>query len=168
MFCLQPLDDRIVVFGMSCVGKTTFAKQLMTHHYYCFDALFQWHEIETLGLAMIPTFERISEVCTEFRFVLDGWHLFDKEGRWLPTNAIVYVVYCPYQRVISQYRVPVAFPNEHISMFHKWYYDIAYDKFPTRYFLNEGEFSETSRSDYLTFLECNRGTEGPSETPGTK
>ena len=32
-------DDKIVLFGMSCVGKTTFAKELVNHSYYCFDDL---------------------------------------------------------------------------------------------------------------------------------
>ena len=51
MKLLQPLNKRIVCYGMSCVGKTTFAKQ-MHSKYHCFDALFQWHLIEAFGLSI--------------------------------------------------------------------------------------------------------------------
>lgn len=157
VICNKPLDDRIVVFGQSCVGKTTFALQLLEHRYYCFDALFQWHLIETLGLSTEANFRHIQSVCDAPRFVLDGWHLADREGRFLPVGAAAYVVYAPYETIISQYRVPVASPTEHLPMFGKWYYEINYDELPgTRYFSNEGEFVETTREDYVTFLARSR------------
>lgn len=153
IICDRPLDDRIVVFGQSCVGKTTFALQMLERTYHCFDALFQWHLIETLGLSIEANFRYIQGVCSGPRWVLDGWHLADKKGRYLPPGAVAYVVYAPYQQIISQYRVPVAIPTEHLPMFRKWYYEINYDVLSgVRYFRNDGDFLETSREDYFTFL----------------
>ena len=57
------MNDKIVVFGQSCSGKTTFAKTLTDHEYYCFDALFQWHQIEGLGLSIEDNLKHIQTVC---------------------------------------------------------------------------------------------------------
>lgn len=153
MICQRPLDDRIVLFGQSCVGKTTFASQLTGHHYYCFDALFQWHLVETFGLSIEANLTHVYQTCDAARFVLDGWHLADKQGWFLPPQSKVYVIYAPYERILSQYRVPVTDPEEFRPMFEKWYAGVDYEKLPgTRYFRNDGEFRETSRQDFTAFL----------------
>lgn len=148
-----PPDDKIVAMGMSCVGKTTFAKQITNHHYYCFDALFQWHMVETLGLSTKANLRHVSKVCTGERYVLDGWHLSDPTAKLLP-DASVYVVYATYSQIIEQYRIPVRCQEEHWSMFKKWYHEIDYPSLKSRYFLNEGQsdFAETSEGDFLQFL----------------
>jgi hypothetical protein len=144
------LDDRIVIFGMSCAGKTTFAKQLVNHHYYCFDAMFPWHIIETFGMSIESSLRHINESCVAHKFVLDGWHLSDSQGLLLPDDSCVYVIYAPYQQIISQYRVAVYDPEEHRPMFKKWYQDIDYSKFPkVRYFKNQGSFIETDVTEFL-------------------
>lgn len=146
MIYLNDLDDKIVVFGMSCVGKTTFAKQLTSHHYYCFDALFHWRDIEVFGLSVSANLAEIRDYC-QGKFVLDGWVLADQEGQFLPPQAKVYVIYASYEQIISQYRVKVDDPKDHRQMFHKWY-GIDYTKLPgTRYFRNDGEFVETNYFD---------------------
>jgi adenylate kinase family enzyme len=153
MELISSLDDRVVVWGMSCVGKTTFAKQLTDHHYHCFDALFQWHIIEAMGLSTEANLRYISNSCTAERYVLDGWHLSDSAGELLP-DARVYVVYAPYDRIVEQYRVPVLRKEEHWPMFKKWYFEMDYPSLRSRYFLNEGHhnFAETSEDDFLQFL----------------
>lgn len=151
---LKPFDDKVVLFGQSCSGKTTFSKLLKEHNYYCFDELFQWHMVETLGLSTEANLCHVSNFCTASRYVLDGWHLADKEGRWLP-DASVYVVYATYNQIIEQYRIPVSRQEEHWSMFKKWYHEIDYPSLKSRYFLNEGQghnFVETSEGDFLQFL----------------
>lgn len=153
MQCLKPLDRRIVVFGQSCVGKTTFARQLTTHRYCHFDWLFPWHLIETFGLSTSAALEHVRNNCSRSPFVLDGWHLADKEGEYLPEGSCVYVVYAPYEQIISQYRIPVTDPEEFRMMYDKWYRTVPYEKLPgTRYFLNAGEFVETSRESFLSSL----------------
>lgn len=148
---VNPVDKRIVVFGMSCAGKTTFSRQLEGHHYYCFDALFHWHLIETLGLSPSHNLLHIKQNCTAEPFVIDGWHLSDVEGRFLPDQATVYVVWAPYERIISQYRVPVIDLNEHRSMYNKWYCGVDYGKWDsTRFIRNDGEFREISRAEFLS------------------
>jgi hypothetical protein len=153
MFCKTALDDKIVIFGQSCSGKTTFAKQLTDHYYYCFDALFPWHLIETFGLSITTSLHYIKAFCEATpKYVLDGWHLADKEGKLLPEGCAVYVVYCSYEQVLKQYRVEVTDPNEYWGMYQKWY-GIDYEKLPgVRYFLNSGEFLETTREEFLTLL----------------
>ena len=150
-------SDKIVVFGMSCVGKTTFAKQLKDHVYYCFDALFQWHLIETLGLSSSQNLQHVKESCVADKFVLDGWHLSDLTGIFFPEDVCVYVIYSEYERIIDQYRVPVADKYEHKSMFKKWYYEIDYLQFSeVRYFCNNDVFEETNREEFVTFLKRNQ------------
>lgn len=127
------LDDKIVVFGMSCSGKTTFSKTLEDHFYYCFDAMFRWELVETLGVSIEANFKKIQQTCTADKFVLDGWHLADKECRFLPEGARVYVVYAPYDQIIEQYRVDVWSHEQHRPMYHRWYKEIDYEKLNARY-----------------------------------
>lgn len=138
---------------MSCSGKTTFAKQISGHEYYCFDAFFDWHLIETCGLSITANLEYLQKRCTSDLFVLDGWHLADAEGKYHPPGCTVYVVYTDYDRIIDQYRRPVPNRDEHRPMFKKWYCDIDYSRFPrTRYFWNDGEFTERSADHFLSFV----------------
>lgn len=140
-------DDKIVLFGMSCVGKTTFAKQLTTHTYYCFDAMFKWHQIEALGLSAEANFKHIQESCDAERFVIDGWHLSDKNGKYLPEGSRAYVVYANYDRIIRQYRIAVDDHEQHRHMYEKWY-GIDYQAMNARYYLNESEFKETNYDEF--------------------
>lgn len=147
----KPFDDKIVLFGQSCVGKTTFAKLLTGHNYLCFDELFNWHMIETLGLSIATNLSHIKNLCEdqEIPYVLDGWHSSDKDGKLLPKQAVAYVVWAPYNRIISQYRIPVNDPEEFRSMYKRWYYEINYMQFQSvRYFKNENSFTEISESDF--------------------
>lgn len=142
-------SDRIVIFGQSCVGKTTFAKQI-NRPYICFDALFPWHMMETLGLPFDAAMQRVKDEC-EFnsKFVLDGWHLGDKEGRYIPQDTTVYVLISSYEKIIEQYRIPVDYPEQHRSMFRQWY-SIKYPS-PTRYFtVRDGSFIEIDNCDFVT------------------
>lgn len=145
-------SDRIVIYGMSCVGKTTFAKQI-NRPYICFDALFPWHMMETLGLPFDAAMQQVKDECeSNTRFVLDGWHLGDQEGRYLPQDATVYVLISPYDKIIEQYRVSVDDPNQHRSMFKQWY-SIKYPS-PTRYFTaSDGSFVEITNFDFVTLRE---------------
>jgi hypothetical protein len=143
--CFRSLDDRIVVFGMSCVGKTTFARALLGHHYHCFDSLFHWYELETLGLSYEENIKQVRDVCDmgPKKFVLDGWSLSDPKGLFLP-EASVYVVYASYEQIIDQYRVPVSSVGEFSRMFYRWYGEVEYHSLPgIRYFKNERQFRET-------------------------
>ena len=119
---LNPLDNRIVVWGQSCVGKTHFSQLLKTHEYMCFDHLFRWHDIETLGLSCSANLEYIASLMQEHeKCVLDGWHLSDPIGRLIPDGVAIYVLYAPYAQIIEQYRIPVGRFDEHYTMFQKWY-----------------------------------------------
>lgn len=165
---LKPIDDRIVVWGMSCSGKTTFAKHLSNHHYYCFDAMFQWHLIETFGMSCEANLRHINQSCTADRYVLDGWHLSNSCGDMLPSNASVYLIYASYDDIISQYRVEVVNQWQHLPMFKKWYMGVDYDKLPgIRYFRNTGEFVETKNEEFIELLrEHNLGTAKTFDTLG--
>lgn len=162
LFRSQP-DDKIVVFGMSCSGKTTFAKQLVAHNYVCFDALFPWHIIETFGLSVSEGLNHVSKNCIA-PFVLDGWLLADKECRLLPEGTRVYLVYAPYEQIVDQYRVKVFDRSDYTNMFHKWYHEVDYHG--ARYFLNCGDFVETSEEDFAIFLARNQRTASSSGTLG--
>ena len=146
----SPLDDKIVVFGMSCVGKTTFAKLLTEYHYYCFDAMFYWHQIEVLGGSIKQNLIDIQKQCCADKFVLDGWSLGDTNGEFLPQGSVVYVIYTTYENIINQYRIEVSDPEEHRTMFKKWY-GINYKK-PCRFFRNDKAFNETSVEEFNSLM----------------
>ncbi len=138
---------------MSCAGKTTFAKSLRSHKYYCFDAMFDWHLIETLGLSIQANLEHIQNICIDERFVLDGWHLADKNGFYLPKDASVCVIWSSYEHIISQYRIAVDDKEQHRHMYNKWYREIDYSKFSNiRFFHNTGEFKEMTYSSFISSI----------------
>lgn len=151
---LQAHSPRVVMFGMSCVGKTTFAKLITSHEYFCFDAMFNWHLVETLGLSIETGLKHVSEICDPVpKFVLDGWHLADKTGSFLPLGTTVYVVYDDYDSIIRRYRVPVENKMQHMPMFCKWYdLDLSV---PVRYFKNGTGFAETTAEEF-TSLRCSQ------------
>ena len=134
---LKPLDDQISLMGMSCSGKTTFAG-LLEHEYYCFDALFPWHQIETFGMSITKSLDHVARCCVSERFVLDGWHTADLEGKHLPPTS-VYVIYSSYNHIVSQYRRQVLNHLEYFPMYRKWY---SYNNPEARYFFNQGDFIE--------------------------
>lgn len=148
------------MYGMSCVGKTYYAQTLRdhdNHEYYCFDAMFNWHAIETMGLSTSANLKSVAKRCVASKYVLDGWHLSDREGKYLPKDCMVYVVFAEYPSIIQQYRIEVASPEEHRYMFHKWYNDIPYEKFArVRYWENLGRFIERPAVAYQAFLARNR------------
>jgi adenylate kinase family enzyme len=157
MTLLKEIDNKIVVFGMSCSGKTTFSQSLKDHFYYCFDALFQWHLIETLNLSITENFKHIQNVCVADKFVLDGWHLADKKGKYLPKDCVVYVIWAPYKKIISQYRIPVTNSEEYWPMYNKWYCEIDYDNLPSvRYFENTDKFVEITREEFIVSSRQNQ------------
>lgn len=147
---LEPLDNKIVLMGMSCVGKTTFAKQLKDHHYYCFDAMFHWRVIETFGLPVDDNLEEISKSCIAGKYVLDGWTLADSIGQFVPKDSRVYVIYAPYDQVIDQYRIPYSSRDEFRKMYSNWY-GLNYKALEARYFRNEGLFVERG---FDNFNQC--------------
>lgn len=151
-------DDRIVIWGMSCVGKTTMAKEIGRdgRHIHCFDALYPWSDIECLGLSAECALDYIGKHCRESRFVLDGWNLSDREGRFLPPACTLYILYAELETILRQYRVQVHETNNHREMFRKWYLD-DHPPCPARYFFNTGQvIRESSRDDFTSFLTGSR------------
>lgn len=141
--------DQIVVFGISCAGKSTFAKTLVDHEYISFDALFPWHQIETFGMSITAALDHVAKSCSG-RFVLDGWHTADLKGEHLP-QCTVCLVYTEYDRVLEQYPRQVLYHQEFIPMYRKWY---SYDNPEARYFYNQGDFIETDLQTYRDFITC--------------
>lgn len=130
-------DDKIVMMGMSGIGKTTFAKSIITHQYICFDALFHWHLIETLNLSTLTNLRQIKP--DSLKFVIDGWHLGDSDGKLLPKEACVYMIYAPFNVI-----------NEKEHMYKRWY-RLRFKKM--RFFRRDLGFKETS---FTSFLEHSR------------
>lgn len=149
---LRPHSPKIVLYGMSCVGKTTFAKTLNEHKYMCFDAMFNWHNIETLDLPIDLALQHVVDNCLCFaKFVLDGWHLADKRCELWPLDVTAYVLYDDYDSIIKRYRIPVENESQHLPMFSKWYdLDII---LPTRYFKNT---EETTVEEFIVWKQHNQ------------
>ena len=144
--------DGIVLFGMSCSGKTTFANAITSHRYFCFDAIFHWHEIETLGLSTSEGLKTVTETVETSgeRWIVDGWHLADANCRCVPCESSVYVIYAHYDQIINQYRVPVGSADEHLGMYRKWYSPANFaGLYGLRYFFNDGSsFIETDTDEF--------------------
>ena len=137
---------------MSCSGKTYFAN-LLEHQYFCFDAIFPWHQIETLGLSTSAALENVSKKMSD-RCIVDGWHLSDIEGKHFPEGTTRYVIYCSYKQIIDQYRVEVVQFMQHFHMYEKWY-PVDF-KGETRYFRNNSDFVETSKEEYLRVVDMSK------------
>lgn len=148
---LKDHSPRIVIWGMSCVGKTTMAGLMKDHTYLCFDAMFNWHLIETLGLSIETNLKHISKICDAVpNFVLDGWHLSDETGSLFPADTVAYVLYDDYDSIIRRYRVSVEDKMQHLPMFLKWY-DLKLE-IPVRFFKNN--MSEIRETESKEFTQC--------------
>lgn len=139
---------------MSCVGKTTFAKTI-EHPYICFDALFPWYDIELFGLSTSGSLKLVRDACKGNKFVLDGWHLSDPSGKYLPAGATVYCLFADYDFIVNQYRIPVCEYDEFRMMFHRWY-NKSCEFLDVRYWKNTGTIDEVSKDDFFIWLDNNR------------
>lgn len=140
------LDKKVVLWGQSCVGKTTFART-MPNKYLCFDYLYPWHIVESFPDTSIPdVLDHIKQLCEhEESYVLDGWNLADTEGKYLPDGSTVYVIYDSIDNILQRYRVDVIAKDEHREMWRKWYL-VDFSRFPrVRY------FHHTKETDYEYF-----------------
>lgn len=142
---LKPIDDKIVLLGMSCVGKTKMAESLLSHKYYCFDALFPWHVLETIGGSIKRSLLDIKP--SETKFVLDGWHNSDLRCKLTPKESVPYLIYADYSFILSNYRVPISGPQAFFNMYQIWY-KAEFAK-NTRFIKNTGSFSETSKEEFI-------------------
>ena len=121
------------------------------HTYLCFDAMFNWHLIETLGLSIETNLKHISKICDAVpNFVLDGWHLSDETGSLFPADTVAYVLYDDYDSIIRRYRVSVEDKMQHLPMFLKWY-DLKLE-IPVRFFKNN--MSEIRETESKEFTQC--------------
>ena len=117
--------SKVILWGMSCVGKTTYAKSLDLP-YFCFDYLFPWNLVESFpDLSMDEAIKNtIRTLSKESSYVLDGWHLSDIKGTLLPEDCEIHVLYDHHQNIIDRYRVPVVALDGHKEMYKKWYSNI--------------------------------------------
>lgn len=151
----QDHSSRVLLWGMSCAGKTTFAQTMTEHAYMCFDALFNWHLIETVCLPIDTQLKHISALCDMHpKFVIDGWHLSDKRCELSPPDTTAYVIYDDYESIIRRYRVPVSTHMEHFHMFKRWY-DLELS-IPVRFFKNGDIITETDFGQFKLLLERNQ------------
>lgn len=148
-----PLDDKIVLYGMSCSGKTTFATNVKGHRYICFDEFFPWHDIETLGISAKQYLIKIRDMLSD-KCILDGWHLSDKNFNLLSKEIKVYAVYSEYDFIVNNYRGKINGPLAYENMYDLWYTrDLKVDK----YIRNKGNcFIETSFDEYLEIINMTK------------
>jgi hypothetical protein len=139
---------KIAVFGMSQVGKTTYAKGLDLP-YYCFDYLFPWPLVESFpDLSIWAALKNIVNNLPE-NYVLDGWHLADIHGNLLPEDCEIHVLYDHHQDIIDRYTVPVVALDNHREMYKKWYGDIN-DSVRTKFYqVRYGEVPEPQRFEHF-------------------
>lgn len=143
-------DDKIVMYGIPDIGKTYFAHKLKDHEYYCFEDMIDRHGIETLGLSTSANLKAIAKKCVGDKYVLDGWHLSDRDGLYLPQGCTVYVVFMEYARIVQHH------PDMERA-FRKWYSPLNLQR--VRYWENIGSFIERSVEGYQAFLSRNKFSE---------
>lgn len=123
---LSPLGDKLVLMGMSCVGKTTLASSLAPRGYAhrSFDAVYTYSLASLSGVSRRRDWARIISSCTEDRFVLDNWTTEDPCGETLysvcPTACVV-VLFDARENVLGRYRAPVTAEDRHRGMYDKMY-----------------------------------------------
>lgn len=119
-----PLHDKLVLMGMSCVGKSTFAAQLKDHKHHSFDARYRYNLDGLPGISKRKQWERIARGCTEPRWVLDNWSTEDLFGETLFSvhpDACVVVLFDSLPNILKRYRVPVTAQDGHLGMWSKMY-----------------------------------------------
>ncbi len=146
---LSPLDDKLVLMGMSCVGKTSMAHELKTHQYYSFDAQFKYG-LKVPGISRKKNWQLILDRCTENKFVLDNWSTEDVLGKTIYhkyPDACICVVFDRYQDILRRYRVPVTGKDAHYKMYEKMYCEIPFEDYQrVRYF-------RWDQGNYVEYLE---------------
>lgn len=134
---------KVIVFGISQVGKTTYATSLNVP-YFCFDYLFPWPLVESFAdLSIEEALKHTINVCEkEDNYVLDGWHLSDISGSLLPEDCEIHVLYDHHQNIIDRYSAPIVASDNHREMYKKWYGDIN-DSIRTKFYrIRYGEAPE--------------------------
>lgn len=141
---------RIVVFGMSQVGKTTYAKSLDLP-YACFDYMFPWPLVESFpDLSINEALKNVVTLtCRSDNFVLDGWHLADIQGDLLPRDCEIHVLYDHHQNIIDRYSVPVVSLDNHREMYKKWYGDINDSERTKFYRIHYGKAPELTTFEHF-------------------
>lgn len=156
---LLPLDPQIVLMGMSCVGKTTFAKSLKDHPVHHFDAQYTYNLTGLPGVSRVKNWRRIIRNCGD-RFVLDNWTTEDELGRVLyesKPDACIVVLFDTYPSILDRYRVPVVGEDAHFMMYKKMYTEMPFESYKkVRYFEVDGPiYREHSTEGFRSFIRDN-------------
>ena len=149
---LKPMDNQIVLMGMSCVGKTHFAYRFKgdykIHH---FDAEYKYN-LNLPGVSKLRNCLNIIGECGD-KFILDNWTTEDKVGALLyekKPNACIYVIYDTYRNILDRYRVPIVGEDAHYTMYKKMYTEIPFEKYKnTRFFKVEKHGFSQKKCDNL-------------------
>ncbi len=132
-----PLHDKLVLMGMSCVGKTIFSQKLPRKH-HSFDAQYRYRLSGLPGVSKKRQWERIIRGCREDRFVLDNWSTEDRLGEVLYgecPDACLVVLFDSLSNILERYRVPVTAEDGHASMWTKMYCETPFHEYRrVRYF----------------------------------
>jgi hypothetical protein len=122
-----PLPPKIVLMGMSCVGKSTFAQILAKdqgYAYHSFDVQYNYKRNTLPGVSKQKQWKTILSYCVEDQWVLDNWSTEDFLGTTLyeaQPHACIVVLYDKYVNILERYRVPVRGEDAHKMMFVKMY-----------------------------------------------
>lgn len=148
----DPVPDRVVLMGMSCVGKTTLAARMDRVH-HSFDSQYRYGSIGLPGLSSSRQWRRIARGCGEDRFVLDNWSTEDTLGEVLYSvlpEACILVLFDRYEDILARYRVPVRGDDRHRMMYDKMYLHTPFDRYRSaRYFrADSGVYAER---DFASF-----------------
>jgi GTPase SAR1 family protein len=158
IYSMGSLDDQIVLMGMSCVGKTTFASVLKERGYAVshFDAQYTYNLTGLAGVSRIKNWARIIRGC-EGKFVLDNWTTEDKLGQVLyeaKPDACIYVLYDLYPNILDRYRVPVTGEDAHFMMYKKMYSEVPFEDYKrVRFFRVHGQtYDEYTVGEFREFI----------------
>lgn len=158
---LSPLDDKLVLMGMSCVGKTTLASSLVREGYvlHSFDYRYKYHLSGLPGVGKRRQWEKIIGDCVEPRFVLDNWTTEDRLGGILfdkCPDACLVVLFAGLADILKRYRVPVKGKDAHKTMYDKIYRSTPFEEYPKVRFVEVvgGRYLEHTLSGFRERIRC--------------
>jgi hypothetical protein len=162
MNLLKPLDDKIVLMGMSCVGKTTLGQKLKSEGrtLYHFDPQYNYKLAGMVGFSPRKNLKKIIQNCPADQFVLDNWSTEDKQGALLYEEcpeACICVVFDTYPNILARYRCDVKGEDGFYMMYEKMYCKVPFEEYPRVRFLKveSEDYREFYLEEFREFIRTN-------------
>lgn len=147
--------SKIALMGMSCVGKTTYAKTL-PNTYISFDDKFAYNLSLHTDYNIAYNLNKITSICGS-NFVLDNWAFYDIDGKIFYKafpDGVMYLLYAPYNDILKRYRVKIHGPDAFRMMYTNMYLKKDFTKYQNiKYIKVDSTYTMTSYEQFKNTVE---------------